>query len=71
MTQSPICIGCGDNYLFTRTYKGNYCPECHADWAGEPRSENRPRPQRTRTTPSIVRRDDERQTVPEPPYDDA
>ncbi|POG53823.1 hypothetical protein C5B90_05135 [Haloferax sp. Atlit-12N] len=74
MTQSPVCIRCGEQYLFTRAYKGNYCRDCHGSWAAKPRSEEtpRPRPQRSRTTSSVRRReDDERSPSLEPPYDEA
>ncbi|WP_083894004.1 DUF7564 family protein [Haloferax mucosum] len=74
MTQSPVCIRCGEQYLFTRMYKGNYCQDCHGDWTPKPRSEEapRPRPQSPHTTSSVRRRDaGEVAEEPEPPYDEA
>ncbi|MGM0591250.1 MAG: DUF7564 family protein [Halobacteriota archaeon] len=27
-----MCIDCGTGFLFTNTYKGNYCPDCQQAW---------------------------------------
>ncbi|KAB1186690.1 MULTISPECIES: hypothetical protein [Haloferax] len=72
MTPSPVCIRCGDNYSFTRMYKGNYCPDCHEAWSTTPRSEVPPRPrsQSSRTTSSVHQHDDNLPRPLEPPYDD-
>lgn len=36
MTHTHRCVDCGDRYLFTRVYKGNYCPACHERWTARP-----------------------------------
>ncbi|AFK18220.2 hypothetical protein E6P09_05490 [Haloferax mediterranei ATCC 33500] len=72
MTQSPVCIRCGEQYLFSGTYKGNYCQDCHGDWSAGPRTEDAPRvhSQSTRTSPARRRDADEGTEEPEPPYDE-
>ncbi|WP_089876694.1 DUF7564 family protein [Halogeometricum limi] len=67
-----LCVDCGEPYSFTNTYKGNYCGDCHSDWAARPsRARSRPRlrfrsppapaprPLRSQTTPSVRRLEDE------------
>ena len=31
------CVRCGDAFLLTNRYRGNYCPDCHAAWLGRER----------------------------------
>jgi DNA-directed RNA polymerase subunit RPC12/RpoP len=43
------CVRCGDGFLLTNRYRGNYCPDCHSAWLGRAKStdaaetERRPR----------------------------
>ncbi|ELZ74998.1 DUF7564 family protein [Haloferax larsenii] len=72
MTPSPVCISCGDAYLFSRAYKGNYCPDCNEEWSSKPRTENapRPRPQSPASVSSVTQPDEDDAPHLEPPYDD-
>ncbi|WP_396610670.1 hypothetical protein ACH9L7_10560 [Haloferax sp. S1W] len=71
MSPSPVCIRCGDAYLFSRAYKGNYCPDCNDEWSVKPRTEEapRPRPQSSPAASSVTHRDDDAPRL-EPPYED-
>ncbi|ADQ68235.1 hypothetical protein GL213_13320 [Halogeometricum borinquense] len=63
--QHPVCIRCGDTYLFTNSYKGNYCRDCHDEWSSrETSDESRPRPIRPRTTSSVRRIEDDDESAP-------
>ena len=31
------CVRCGDAFLLTNRYRGNYCPDCHTAWLGRER----------------------------------
>ncbi|ELZ29866.1 hypothetical protein C474_12556 [Halogeometricum pallidum JCM 14848] len=58
---TSTCIGCGDPYLFTSIYKGNYCSDCHETWSTRQpdRGRPKPRPIRSRVVSSVRRIVDE------------
>ncbi|MFC5368523.1 DUF7564 family protein [Salinirubrum litoreum] len=32
------CVRCGDGFLLTNRYRGNYCPDCHTAWLDRAKS---------------------------------
>ncbi|WP_318567211.1 DUF7564 family protein [Salinigranum marinum] len=64
-----VCIDCGTRYLFTSTYKGNYCPDCHETWIARQRGEPSPARNPARLRPSRHRVPDD-PDAPDDPYDE-
>lgn len=51
-TSGCVCIDCGTRYLFTHTYKGNYCLDCHETWIARQRGESSAARTPTRLAPA-------------------
>ncbi|WP_245902858.1 DUF7564 family protein [Salinigranum rubrum] len=69
-TTGCVCIDCGTRYLFTNTYKGNYCPDCHETWVARQRDDppTARSPARVSPSPSETDERDDDPIDPDDPY---